>query len=359
MMQYTWPILPALVLVGLTLFPVSPQIPPQLPAQSGTVQKGIAWDYPGDKGIASHPAVVFADDFESGTLGDLEAKWGHLSNREGKVLSFSKDVPEESPGTTSLQMTATDGENAGGELYKVFDAGWDKIYLRFYTKFAEDHGLYHHFVALRGFADPLPYPTGGAGLRPENHFSVTIEPTFSRESHPQHPLGIWKFYSYWPEMDSWQTPEGKPDGRPNPYYGNNFQPQEDAVVPRGAWMSVEIMLKLNSDPQKKDGEIALWIDGKPLAHFAPGHPSGYMRSGRFIYSDDHPEAAAFEGFRWRKDMDVKINVLRLQHYVSDRAFGRSAEFAKAHPEIPVNTKQAMVWFDHVVMATEYIGPIRN
>jgi hypothetical protein len=137
---------------------------------------GIAWNYPGDEGIENHPSVVFADNFETGDIEDIRNRWGHMSNRDGKVMFFSDDVPEGSAGKRSLQMTATRGENVGGELYKTFEDGWDTIYLRFYTKFTEDHGFQGHFVALRGARDPLPYPVGGAGSRAENHFSVTIEP---------------------------------------------------------------------------------------------------------------------------------------------------------------------------------------
>lgn len=336
-------------------------------------EKGIAWDFPGDEGIENHPGVVFADNFETGSLDDLRDRWGHMSNRDGKVMSFSDDVPEGSRGTRSLKMTATRGENTGGELYKTFYPGWDKIYLRFYTKFPEDHGYQGHFVALRGFKDPLPYPMGGAGSRAENHFSVTIEPkTAGFNKYPAtmyEPPGVWQFYAYWPEMRSWQTPEGNPDGRPNPYYGNSFQPEEPVVAPRGKWIGIEIMVKLNSSPEEKDGEMALWIDGKPVVRFAPGTPNGYWMSSdrypgdpeipnaRFRNDPQHPDASPFEGFRWRHDMDVKVNVLRLQHYISDRTFASSQSWADENPDFLINTKQNIVWFDHVVMAKEYIGPI--
>jgi hypothetical protein len=299
---------------------------------------------------------------EDGDLDELEARWGHMSNRDGKVMSFSSDVPEGSAGTRSLQMTATRGENAGGELYKTFDPGWDKIYLRFYTKFAEDHGNHHHFVALRGFKDPLPYPMGGAGQRAENHFSVTVEPTVNEINLPEtihhNPPGIWQFYAYWPEMRSWQTPEGEPDGRPNPYYGNSFQPSDAAVVPRGEWIAVEFMLKLNTTPEESNGEVALWINGEPMVHFAPGIPEGYWMADRFRNDPGHPGAGSFEGFRWRHDMDVKVNVLRLQHYVSGTSFDRTQDYADNNPDYLINTDQATVWFDNVVMATEYIGSMR-
>ena len=163
-------------------------------------EKGIASHYPGDEGIENHPDVVFADNFEKGDLSDVKTRWGHMSNKEGKVMSFSNDIPEGSAGIRSLKMTATRGENEGGELYKTFNHGWDKIYLRFYTRFPEDHGHQGHFVALNGFKNPLPYPTGGAGQKAENNFSVTIEPKtaeFNKYPATMHaPPGVWQFYAY-------------------------------------------------------------------------------------------------------------------------------------------------------------------
>jgi hypothetical protein len=324
---------------------------------------GIAALFPGDEGIENHPDVVFFENFETGDIGDVKIKWGHMSNKEGKVMSFSDDIPEGSTGTRSLKMTATRGENEGGELYKTFHPGWDQIYLRFYVKFQEDHGYQGHFVALRGAKNPKPYPEGGAGQRPDNHFSVTMEPkthnvniTGSKEYDPP---GIWQLYAYWPEMHSWQTFEGKPDGRPNPYYGNVFQPMNPALAVRGKWIAVEFMVKLNSTPEEKDGEMAFWINGEPMVRFEPGHPSGYFKSGNFRNDPQHPESKPFEGFRWRHDMDVKVNVLRLQHYMSDRTFGNSQLYAEKNPGQPINAKQTIVLFDNIVMAKKYIGPIHK
>jgi hypothetical protein len=327
-----------------------------------TDDRGIALLFPGDDGIEADPRVVFSENFETGTMDDLRVRWGYMSNSNGEVMSFSDDVPENSSGTRSLQMTATKGKNAGGELYKTFAPGWDTIYLRFYTKFAIDHGSHHHFVALRGFKDPATAPSGGAGQLAENHLSVTIEPAMSEiNKYPgttHAPPGIWQFYAYWPEMRSWQTVEGKPDGRPNPYYGNPFQPVIPAVTPRGDWICIEVMLKMNSIATRKNGELALWIDGKPVVHFAMGIPSGYWMRDRFRNDPLHANSAPFEGFRWRHDMDVRVNVLRLQHYVSGTAFETTNTYSVNNPDYLLNNEEATVWFSNVVMATEYIGTIR-
>jgi len=45
--------------------------------------------------------------------------------------------------------------------------------------------------------------------------------------------------------------------------------------------------------------------------------------------------------------------------VSGTSFDRTQEYADNNPEYLINTDQATVWFDNVVMATEYIGPMKH
>ena len=67
----------------------------------------------------------------------------------------------------------------------------------------------------------------------------------------------------------------------------------------------------------------------------------------------------FEGMRWRRDMKVNINKVKLENYVSEEVFSRTEEYARAHPDFLINTNQATVWFDNVVVSREYVGPIRR
>ena len=59
---------------------------------------GLAAKYGGDAGVAKDPAVVVVEDFRSGALEELRARWSDVSNREGRVLAFSEDVPAGSAG---------------------------------------------------------------------------------------------------------------------------------------------------------------------------------------------------------------------------------------------------------------------
>jgi hypothetical protein len=316
---------------------------------------GIAARYPGDRGIEKDPAVVLAEDFEVPDLSALKERWSDIKNEEGKALFLDNIVPEGSSGSRSLRVTATRGENSGGYVFTVLKPGYDRLFLRFYVRFAEDYGFDHHFCSLGGEIDPPPYPVGRAGLRPENSWGTGIEPTTtSPQTYPaQHfpPPGIWHFYTYWPEMRSWQHEDGTGDS----FYGNDFEPGTPVVAPRGKWICVEIMVQMNSDPGKADGEQAMWIDGKLVGRFGGGVPVGYWL--RDVLRNSAEKGVPFEGLRWRHDPKVNINKVKLENYVSDTAFEKSEAYAREHPDFRINTRQSTVWFDHVVVSREYVGPM--
>src|SRR5947209_6162529 len=94
---------------------------------------GLAARYPGDYGIGSDPRVLFADDFETGTIEAIGRRWGEMRGEGGQVLAFSRDVPPVSGGSRSLQMTASRGENTGGHLYTRLPRGVDTAFARFYV----------------------------------------------------------------------------------------------------------------------------------------------------------------------------------------------------------------------------------
>ena len=304
-----------------------------------TVQ-GIAAKYTGDAGIERDPHVLFAENFETGSIEEIGKRWGEISNKDGKVMAFGIDVPSASVGKRSLQVTATLGENTGGHLYTRLPRGAEKVFLRFYVKFTAEAPYIHHFVTLGGYNPPTAWPQGGAGERPrgDDRFTVGIEPygNYGRYAAP----GAWNFYAYWPEM------KGSADGK---YWGNSLTLTRPALVPRDRWQCVEMMLQCNSAPEKSDGELALWLDGQPVAHFYPG-----ARRSRWTgmgFSAVAEAGEPFEGFRWRTNRDLKINFFWLLHYVTENA-ARQNNVAKPNPI-------SRVWFDDLVVSTEYVGPIHK
>jgi hypothetical protein len=105
--------------------------------------------------------------------------------------------------------------------------------------------------------------------------------------------------------------------------------------------------------------LALWIDGKPISHIGKGFPKGLWTYDKFTPGEGGegirwnreqdgaerfkvPEGGVpFEGFRWRTIDDVKLNYVWLYLYITTAPEGHKSR----------------VWFDDVVIATEYIGPI--
>ena len=177
---------------------------------------GIAADYAVDENITRHPAVIFADNFESGELG---AVWDESNDRDGTALAMVDRSADRAPvGSRSLEVTATLGKNTGGGLTKWFESS-DRLFIRFYTKFDRDCDYVHHFCTLRankslqggdrwsGF--------GGAGKLPDGQerFSTAIEPWGNWGRWP--PPGLFNFYSYC------HTMKPSPDGK---FWGTGFMP---------------------------------------------------------------------------------------------------------------------------------------
>ncbi len=280
---------------------------PAPPPVAATMTAGLAAKYPGDRGIGRDPAVVLHEDFEAAANGFDPERWTSISNKAGALRVVSEPANVHG-GRHALQITATLGRNTGGHLFTRFAKGYDTLHGRFCVKFAEDIDYIHHFVHMAAELPAYRWPTGGAGTRPDGgkKFTVAIEPWGQWGKYP--PPGGWHFYCYW-----WQMPRSG-DGK---YWGADpGRPKQAYAVPqRGRWYCVELMCKVNT-PGRGDGEIALWIDGRKLAH--------------------HKDV------NWRSSGELKLNAFWLMLYVTEQ----SAKTRK------VNT----AWFDDVVVAREYVGP---
>ena len=289
---------------------------------------GLAARYPGDEGIENDPAVVLTEDFEVANIETVWARWDSVSSRE--IMSLSPDVSGRNRGTQSLLMTHVGGESTGGHLYRRLLPGYDELYLRFYVKFDPACHPIHHFVHLGGYHPPTPWPQGGAGTRPQGdeRFTTGVEPYGQRWR--------WDFYSYWMGMRS------SPDGHS---WGHDFINDPNLEVERGRWVCVELMMKMNEPVTESNGEQALWIDGRPweragqtVSHLGEGFPKGRWIWDSFL---PDPDGEPFEGFRWRSTPELKLNFLWLLLYITKAPEGHVSR----------------IWFDDIVVAQQYIGPI--
>ena len=267
-------------------------------------QAGVAAEYPGDQGIERDSRVVFAENFEEPSLDVLKHHWQYVQNAE--IMAFSADVPTGSSGKRSLLLTHVGGKGNGGHLYRNLKPGHEKLYARFYVKFDPDCAPIHHFgTNIGGYNPPTPWPQGGAGLRPggEKAFTVGIEP-FGKS-------WVWDYYTYWCEMRG-SPPKGQT-------WGNSFIRDPRLKVERGRWTCVELMVTMN-DPEDTNGEMALWIDGKPVSHLGKGFPKGKWVFDKFVPGEGG------EGVRWNDATRVPRSASTYR-----KAGSRSKAFAGGRP----------------------------
>jgi len=292
---------------------------------------GIAARYPGDEGIENDPAVIFVEKFNAPSVEAVAKRW---DNAQAKTMSISSDVPAESGDGRSLLIEHRGGEGTGGQLYRRLAPGHQRVFARFYVKFDPECAPIHHFgTHLGGFNPPTPWPQGGAGTRPDGNkrFTTGVEPHGKRWE--------WDFYTYWQGMHV------HGDGR---YWGTPFLSGVDKPkVRRGEWICVEMMVKVNDPVDETNGEQAFWIDGRlwrvngqVASHAGPGFPRGRWTGG--WWRPDVAEQGSFDGFRWRSTEELAVNYIWTYLYITKAPSGHLSK----------------VWFDNIVVAKEYVGPIQ-
>ncbi len=258
--------------------------------------------------------IVFSEDFESGTLGNRWERYKDDPARGG----FETRPEHVHSGKKSYRLTALafEGEEEilKGHAFKQSDAwirtwflpGHETVYIRWYAKFAEDfdQGKNMHWFQVWACKQDNPRSVlGGAGRKPDgkDRFIANVEPY---RVDGVSPPGQIRFYTYWPDMK--QSPSGY-------YWGNHFYPEKPFTIERDRWYSFEMMVKCN-EPGKKDGEQALWVDGKEI-----------MR---------------VEGLHWRDTDQLKINMLIAGLYVH------------------YCERDCTYWLDDLTISTEYVGPLK-
>ena len=322
--------------IGLAIIVLAVCLAGQGVAQEATARlpegrSGIAARHPRDRAIEKDPHVIFAEDFDAPALQAIFERWESVKN--GENMSLTADVPEHSADDRSLLMTHVGGKGTGSHLYRRLKPGRDRVFARFYVKFHPDCAKIHHFgTHLGGFNPTTPWPQGGAGERPRGNrrWTTGVEP-YGKDWN-------WDFYTYWQGMHV------HGDGN---YWGTPFlSGVKKPKVERGRWVCVEMMVKMNQPPGASNGEQAFWIDGKlwrvngqVVSHIGPGFPNGRWRGG--WWAPDADADNAFNAFQWRTTEELDINYIWTYLYITDAPKGHVSK----------------VWFDNIVVADAYIGPI--
>jgi hypothetical protein len=246
-------------------------------------------------------------------------KW----NEAAGALRIATEPGNYVGGHKSLEMELPIGTGAyGNGITKLVSPKEPVLFVRAYTKFDPGFSLsgsMHNGITLSGrYPGPgSPPPSDGTGFflfhvqnfKDSNTRTGTMQP------------GYTFVYSYWPfqlsNYGDWWYPDGwviyswglwvtQPGNYPNWMPIPNWQPI------RGVWYCYEFMVKVNT-LGRRDGEVAYWINGQLAGRFPD----------LFIRSVD----------------DLKIDTAKLL------LGGQRNE--------RVNEK----WYDNVVIARSYIGPI--
>ncbi|MEZ6134309.1 MAG: hypothetical protein R3C53_05290 [Pirellulaceae bacterium] len=114
-----------------------------------------------------------------------------------------------------------------------------------------------------------------------------------------------------------------------------------------------------NDVGESNGELALWIDGQQVSHLGQGFPRGLWTFDKFLPGREGegvrwnqesgqrehfttiPGGDPFEGFRFRTAKPLNINFVWLYLYITQGTPGHANR----------------VWYDDLVVATDYIGPL--
>lgn len=163
----------------------------------------------------------------------------------------------------------------------------------------------------------MPYATPGTKADGRNKFSANFE-NWRGDERTKSP-GELNVYCYHSGQRSEWGDHFFPSGKVLPFsarpgdFGAHFVPRPDVAPELGRWYCCEFMLQANT-PGKRDGRIACWLDGKLIADF----PNLRLRDGA----------------------SLKVNYAAIDLHIGGTA-----------------TRENRKWYDDVVIATAYVGPV--
>lgn len=286
----------------------------------GTEGDGIAARYPGDVGIEEHPDVILADGFEDYVIpDDLYARWDAVYQVD--QIAFATAEEDVFTGAQSLQFSVPQQEN---ELSNAVDAilaeERDTLYLRYLAKFQPPYdvvGSSHNgaMISAHYFIDGQATP--GVPADGTNKFLVNLE-HWRGEAETASP-GLLNLYVYHPEQRSQWGDHFFPSGvvLPNssvPFdFGPDFVARPEVPGTLGEWTCFEYMVHANT-PGQRDGRVRVWVDGALVADFP--------------------------NLRFRDVESLRLDRFGLSFHIGSNTAGESRR-----------------WYDNVVAATSYIGPV--
>jgi hypothetical protein len=276
---------------------------------------GIAARYPGDVGIASDPAVIFVDDFESyASAASLSTRWNVA--RHPANIRIATELGNFFSGSKALEFTVPrQSSEVSNSAIKYVSPGRDVLFLRYYAKF--DAGFNVLGSSHNGSTISARYCCPGQRADGFNKFFVSYEA--GREDTSTANPGKLNTYIYHPDQRGVWGDHFFPPGRVVPFdrvpgnFGPEFVARPDFIPVLGRWYCYELMVKANT-PGQRDGRVAMWLDGR-------------------LISD-------FPNLRLRETTALKIDQFTIDLHVRRNALGAAKK-----------------WYDNIVAATSYIGPM--
>jgi hypothetical protein len=145
-------------------------------------QQGLAARYRGDRGLRNDPAVVFVDDSET-AIGDVVpdglpvdqgATRRHAWDHAWGGVRITRDAAGVHGGSQAYELSI-EGPGARG-MSKYFNAGFDRLFLRYYIKYHEAFpGAHHVGGAIQARAPGLPHADPGIKADGTNKFTVLLD----------------------------------------------------------------------------------------------------------------------------------------------------------------------------------------
>jgi uncharacterized protein (TIGR03382 family) len=306
------------VIVGLCAvgFSATATAAPALPEG----HEGIAASYPGDEGIEADASVILADDFEAyEDAAQLSERWDIVFQTQHVRIANEPDNVFE--GRAALEFTVPQ-QNAelSNATDKILSPGQDTVFLRYYSKFQPPYdvvGSSHNGAMISASYFINGQATPGVPADGTNKFLVALE---NWRGEPETPSpGDLNIYIYHPEQRSQWGDHFFPTGvvLPNssqPFdFGPDFVPRPDIIPELDRWYCYEYMVHANT-PGERDGRIAIWLDGALVADFP--------------------------NLRLRDVESLEIDRVGLSFHIGSNPNGETKK-----------------WYDNVVIATQYIGPL--
>nr|MBA3848286.1 hypothetical protein [Planctomycetota bacterium] len=274
--------------------------------------------HPGDVDIAGDPEVIFADDFEGiADAAGLAAKWDSLFH--GPRLA--SEAAHVHAGAQSLELFCPrqEGERSAAVARSLRDER-DVLFLRYYSKFDGSFdvvGSSHNGGGISAHYNIDGRATPGIPADGKNKFLVEFECWRGDATEPN--PGNLNLYVYHPEQRSQWGDHFFPDGivLPNTSlrgdFGAGFVARPLIVPELGRWYCYELMVRANT-PGQRDGRLGIWLDGELIGDFA--------------------------NLRLRDVATLRMDRFNLSLHIGSN---RVCETRK--------------WYDDVVVATSYIGPM--